>query len=94
MRDMAIVKGTVDDGNFCSHFFPVIVCQERNIKWKVFELDSDFFSSVGSLGFYTICLIYKWKKLGYIPECILQTFQNSNGIIFSTVACIKGNSMH
>lgn len=40
-------------------FPPVTVCQERNIKWKVFELDSKFFSSVGTSVFYTVYLIYK-----------------------------------
>lgn len=62
MRDMAIVKGTVDDGNFCSHFFPVIVCQERNIKWKVFELDSDFFLLWEVWGFIQYILFTNGKN--------------------------------
>lgn len=62
-------------------FFPVTVCQKRNIKWKVFELDSEFLSSCGKFG-VSYNLSYLQMKKGYIPKSILKNHQNSDGIIF------------
>lgn len=62
MRDMAILKGTADDGNFCSHFFPSQYVKKEILSGRYLNLTVNSLFLWEVSGLYCISYFQMEKK--------------------------------